>query len=136
MLKNRFFVKKLKKIDICPILGYHQKWSFSNFKAPQNDQKWFFHQKKIPPRYYAYINHQKNFQSGLTSGSAGLRKNMRDLPLPTRFGVRFFRCNNMKGWIMLYWKGKGVNENSKEKYIYFLLLFKSFVLRMLRNFWL
>ena len=34
-----FFCEKIEKIDICPILGYHQKWSFSNFKAPQNDQK-------------------------------------------------------------------------------------------------
>ena len=25
--------------------GYHQKWSFSNFKDPQNSQKSFFHHK-------------------------------------------------------------------------------------------
>ena len=49
----------------------------------QSLTKWrkkFLDQKKIPPRYYAYMNHQKIFQSGLTSGSAGLRKNMRDPP--------------------------------------------------------
>ena len=35
------------------------------------------------------MNHQKKFQSGLTSGSAGLRKNMRD-PWFFFFGGRGF----------------------------------------------
>ena len=61
--------------------GKCQKTKFFNFRASQNEEKTFLDQKKIPPRYYyAYMNHQKIFQSGLTSGSAGLRKNMRDPP--------------------------------------------------------
>ena len=40
-------------------------------------KKIFFHSS------YAFFFHQKNFETSMTSESAGLRKNMRDPPPPT-----------------------------------------------------
>ena len=90
--KTVFLWKNWKKSIFVQFWGTIKNEVFPTSKPHKMTKNDCFIKKKIPPRYYAYINHQKNFQSGLTSGSAGLRKNMRDPPppLPTRFGVRFF----------------------------------------------
>ena len=76
--KNEYFWKKQQQFWEMP-----EKTKFFNFRASQNEEKTIFRAKKISPKYYAYMNHQKIFQSGLTSGSAGLRKNRRDPPTGT-----------------------------------------------------
>ena len=94
--KTVFLWKNWKKSIFVQFWGTIKNEVFPTSKPHKMTKNDFFIKKKIPPRYYAYINHQKNFQSGLTSESAGLRKNMRDPPLPTRFGVRFFILHNLR----------------------------------------
>ena len=50
----------------------------------------FFCKKKFSHVYCAYFRPQTNFEPSVTSGSAGVRKNMRDPSLPDGFGIRFF----------------------------------------------
>ena len=78
--KTVFLWKNWKKSIFVQFWGTIKNEVFPTSKPHKMTKNDFFIKKKIPPRYYAYINHQKNFQSGLTSGSAGLRKNMRDPP--------------------------------------------------------
>ena len=94
--KTVFLWKNWKKSIFVQFWGTIKNEVFPTSKPHKMTKNDFFIKKKIPPRYYAYINHQKNFQSGLTSESAGLRKNMRDPP-PYRHVLESGSLNP-KGW--------------------------------------
>ena len=87
--KTVFLWKNWKKSIFVQFWGTIKNEVFQTSKPHKMTKNNFFIKKKIPLRYYAYMNHQKKFQSGLTSGSAGLRKNMRDPPPPYRHVLEF-----------------------------------------------
>ena len=83
-----------------------EKLRFSHFEGTMKNEvvptsaphkmagNYFLAKKNFLHTSYACFFYQKNFQTSMTSGSAGLRKNTRDPPppLPRGFGTRFFNC--------------------------------------------
>ena len=120
--KPFFYVKKLKKIDICPILGPPSKMKFFQLQSPTKWPKMIFSsKKKFRPGIMHTWTTKKIFQSGLTSGSAGLRKNMRDPPPTDTFWssvLYILICSEFlnKSWQLI----PGVCLNSKKKINFFL----------------
>ena len=83
--KQHFSLKKQT------IVGFMKKNEvFSTSEASRRAKNDFVFKKKFLPKYYACLLPQKNFQTYMTSGSAGLRKNVPTPPLRWRFGIRFF----------------------------------------------